>query len=76
MKSSSITFKSYPTLECSLALSKCEGNLKFLAHAKMATFTQGEAVLDALEALQQARKEFAKVTKEIAELRDGLILSD
>jgi phage-related minor tail protein len=39
----------------------------------MATFTQGEAVLDALHALQQARKEFAKVTKEVAELRDGLI---
>ena len=76
MKSSSITFKSYPTLECSLALAKCEGNLKFLAHAEIATFTQGEAVLDALEALQQARKEFAKVTKEIAELRDGLIQSN
>lgn len=54
-------------------MAKAEGNLKFLASANMATFTQGEAVLDALHALQQARKEFAKVTKEVAELRDGLI---
>jgi hypothetical protein len=67
------TIKKYPTLECSLAMAKAEGNLKFLASANMATFTQGEAVLDALHALQQARKEFAKVTKEVAELRDGLI---
>jgi hypothetical protein len=39
------TIKRYPTLECSLAMSKAEGNLKFLAEsANMATFTQGEAV--------------------------------
>lgn len=66
------TIKRYPTLECSLAMSKAEGNLKFLAQANMATFTQGEAVIDALNALQQARKEFDKVTKELNELRDGL----
>ena len=70
------SFKSYPTLECSLALAKCEGNLKFLASANMASITQGDAVLHALHALQQARKEFAKVTKEVAELRDGLILNE
>ena len=66
------TIKKYPTLECSLAMAKAEGNLKFLAQADMATFTQGEAVLDALHALQQAYKEFSKVTKELSELRDGL----
>ena len=66
------TIKKYPTLECSLAMSKAEGNLKFLAQADMATFTQGEAVLDALHAVQQAYKEFSKVTKELSELRDGL----
>jgi len=38
----------------------------------MATFTQGEAVLDALHALQEARKAYAEVTKELSELRDSL----
>lgn len=66
------TIKRYPTLECGLAMAKAEGNLKFLAESNMATFTQGLAVLDALHALQQARKEFTKVTKEVSELRDGL----
>ena len=59
--------------EVGLAMSKAEGNLKFLAQADMATFTQGEAVLDALHALQEARKAYAEVTKELAELKDGLI---
>jgi hypothetical protein len=62
----------YPTLKVGLSMSKAEGNLKFLAQAKMATLTQGEAVLDALHALQQARKAYAEVTKELSELRDGL----
>jgi len=62
----------YPTLKVGLAMSKAEGNLKFLAESNMATFTQGEAVLDALNALQQAHKAFAEVTKELNELRDGL----
>jgi hypothetical protein len=62
----------YPTLKVGLAMSKAEGNLKFLAQAEMATFTQGEAVLDALHALQQARKAYAEVTKELSELRDSL----
>ena len=66
------TIKKYPTLECSLAMAKAEGNLKFLAQADMATFTQGEAVLDALHALQEARKAYAEVTKELSELRDSL----
>ena len=62
----------YPTLKVGLAMSKAEGNLKFLAQTDMATFTQGEAVLDALHALQEARKAYAKVTKELSELRDSL----
>ena len=62
----------YPTLKVGLEISKAEGNLKFLAEADMATFTQGEAVLDALHALQQARKAYAEVTKELSELKDGL----
>jgi hypothetical protein len=53
-------------------MSKAKGNLKFLAESDMATLTQGEAVADALNALQQAHKEFSKVTKELSELRDGL----
>lgn len=62
----------YPTLKVGLAISKAKGNLKFLAESNMATFTQGEAVLDALNALQQAHKAFTEVTKELNELRDGL----
>lgn len=46
----------FPKLDVTLLLSKAEGNLKFLASAEMKTFTQGEAVLDALQALQLAKK--------------------
>ena len=46
----------FPKLDATLLLSKAEGNLKFLASSEMKTFTQGEAVLDALEALQLAKK--------------------
>jgi hypothetical protein len=62
----------YPTLAVGFAMSKAEGNLKFLAQAELATFTQGEAVLDALHALQEARKAYAEVTRELSELRDSL----
>jgi len=51
----------FPELDLSLALSKAEGNLKFLAQAELATFTQGESVLEALHAVQQARKHWAEV---------------
>ena len=46
----------FPKLDVTLLLSKAEGNLKFLASAEMKTFTQGESVLDALQALQIAKK--------------------
>lgn len=59
----------YPTLKVGLAMAKAEGNLKFLAQVEMASFTQGEAVLDALHAIQEARKAYAEVTKELAELK-------
>jgi hypothetical protein len=49
--------KKFIELELGLALSKAEGNLNFLATAEMKTFTQGEAVLDALHAIQEARKQ-------------------
>ncbi|NDG51961.1 MAG: hypothetical protein EBY39_02895 [Flavobacteriia bacterium] len=55
-----------------LAMSKAEGNLKFLAEAKMQTMTQGEAVLDALHAIQKARKEYNKILQELSLARDGL----
>lgn len=51
----------FPELDLSLALSKAEGNLKFLAQTDTATMTQGEAVLDALHAVQQARKHWQEV---------------
>ncbi len=57
------TFKRYPTLQCALSMSKAEGNLKFLAESESASITQGTAVLDALHAIQQARKEYNKVLK-------------
>lgn len=62
----------YPQLECALAMSKAEGNLKFLAKADMKTITQGTAVLDALHAIQKARKEYNKVLQELSLARDGL----
>jgi hypothetical protein len=62
----------YPALECALAMSKAEGNLKFLAEAEMQTMTQGEAVLDALHAIQKARKEYNKILQELSLARDGL----
>lgn len=57
------TFKRYPTLQCALSMSKAEGILKFLAESESASITQGTAVLDALHAIQQARKEYNKVLK-------------
>jgi len=51
----------FPELDLSIELSKAEENLKFLAQAELATFTQGEAVLDALHAVQQARKHWREV---------------
>jgi hypothetical protein len=54
----------FPTLDLIEQLGKAEGNLKFLAQAEMATFTQGEAVLDALHAVQQAGKLFQQIQKQ------------
>ena len=62
----------YPALECALSMSKAEGNLRFLAESKMKNMTQGEAVLDALHAIQKARKEYNKVLQELSLARDGL----
>jgi hypothetical protein len=54
----------FPTLDLVEQLAKAEGNLKFLAQAEMATFTQGESVLDALHAVQQASKLFQQIQKQ------------
>tara|TARA_B100000941_G_scaffold167735_1_gene119534 strand:+ start:1388 stop:1624 length:237 start_codon:yes stop_codon:yes gene_type:complete len=56
-------------LDLGLALSKAEGNLKFLAgeSAKkdwQSSITQGMAILDALEAVQVARKAWQDVIHE------------
>ena len=53
----------FPEMDLSLALSKAEGNLKFLAQAELATFTQGESVLEALHSVQQARKHWVEVIR-------------
>tara|TARA_B100001939_G_C16414270_1_gene393663 strand:+ start:125 stop:340 length:216 start_codon:yes stop_codon:yes gene_type:complete len=53
-----------PSIDLVEQLGKAEGNLKFLAQAEMATFTQGEAVLDALHAVQQAFELFRQIQKE------------
>ena len=53
--------KRFVEMELGLALSKAEGNLRFLAEQEMKTFTQGEAVLDALHAVQKARKELQEI---------------
>jgi hypothetical protein len=53
----------FPEMDLSLALSKAEGNLKFLAQAELANFTQGESVLEALHSVQQARKHWVEVIR-------------
>ena len=70
------TTNNFPELDLSLALSKAEGNLQFLAKTDTATMTQGEAVLDALHAVQQARKHWQEViTKQKEEAAKRLDLS-
>jgi len=51
-------------LDVALSLSKAEGNLKFLSEAESATITQGDAVENALEAVQEARKLFKQICRE------------
>ena len=53
----------FPSIDLVEQLAKAEGNLKFLAQAEMATFTQGESVLEALHAVQQAYKFFRQIQK-------------
>ena len=54
----------FPSIDLVEQLAKAEGNLKFLAQAQMATFTQGESVLEALHAIQQAGKLFDQIQKQ------------
>jgi len=55
----------YPELDCSLAMSKALGNLKFLLSRTKEewseTFTTAQAIQDAHTALVQAQKEYDKV---------------
>ena len=54
----------FPSIDLVEQLAKAEGNLKFLAQAEMASFTQGESVLEALHAVQQASKFFQQIQKQ------------
>ena len=56
-------------LDLGLALSKAEGNLNFLAGESQqenwqSSITQGMAILDALEAVQVARKAWQEIIQE------------
>ena len=55
----------YPELDCSLAMSKALGNLKFLMSRTKEewseSFTTAEAIQDAHAALIEAQKEYDKV---------------
>ena len=56
-------------LDLGLALSKAEGNLNFLAGESskedwQSSMTQGMAILDALEAVQVARKAWQEIIRE------------
>ena len=56
-------------LDLGLALSKAEGNLNFLAGQSQqdnwqSSMTQGMAILDALEAVQVARKAWQEIIQE------------
>ena len=57
------TTNNFPELDLSLALSKAEGNLQFLSKnfPRDSNMTQGMSVLDALHAIQQARKHWQEV---------------
>tara|TARA_A200000159_G_C7249819_1_gene308253 strand:+ start:513 stop:728 length:216 start_codon:yes stop_codon:yes gene_type:complete len=59
----------FPELDIGLALSKAEGNLNFLAEVSnspewQGTMTQGMAILDALNAVQEARKKLQVILHE------------
>lgn len=60
----------FPELDLGLALSKAEGNLNFLAGStntegdQTLSITQGVAILDALHAVQEARKKLQAVLHE------------
>ncbi len=56
-------------LDLGLALSKAEGNLRFLAEESnkenwKGSITQGMAILDALNAVQKARKHWQEILHE------------
>ena len=56
-------------LDLGLALGKAEGNLNFLAEQSnkenwQSSMTQGMAILDALEAVQVARKNWQEIIRE------------
>ena len=54
----------FPSIDLIEHLGKAEGNLKFLAESQMATFTQGESVLDALHSIQEISKLFRQIQKQ------------
>lgn len=60
----------FPELDLGLALSKAEGNLNFLAEStntegdQTLSITQGMAILEALHAVQEARKKLQAVLHE------------
>jgi len=60
----------FPELDLGLSLAKAEGNLNFLANAtntegdQTLTITQGMAILDALNAVQEARAKFQVILHE------------
>ena len=61
-------------LDLGLALSKAEGNLNFLAGESskedwQSSMTQGMAILDALEAVQVARKAWQEIITEKRKIR-------
>ena len=53
----------FPVIDFVEQIGIAEGNLKFLAQADLATFTQGEAALKALHAVQQASKLFNQLQR-------------
>lgn len=63
------TEEQYPEIEMGLSLSKAEGNLNFLAQISNSpswggSMTQGQAILDALHAVQEARKKLQTILYE------------
>jgi len=63
--------KPYPELECAKAMSRVEGELKFLSSRELPASTDNLAVANALESIKEARELFMDHLQRIQDLDEG-----